>query len=175
MEDWGFQLLNRGDAYFVKADKVRSAGPLYTLGKQVSWCCPKSSRLFSSSQWEIWHSCTLMGECALPTVEYSEECWTSVLLGRQASWNLQSSGLPLSGGARIPNLGQNECTLLKAFEEGSAGSLNTLGKKAFWCCPLSSRLQLSSPQWDLWHSCSLTKEKGLLWFSTVASFGPFCA
>jgi hypothetical protein len=32
-----------------------------------------------------------------PTVRHSGECWTSVHLGRLASWQLQSSRLPLSG------------------------------------------------------------------------------
>jgi hypothetical protein len=58
-------------------------------------------------------------------------------------------------------LNRGDLTLLQAGVVGSAGPLSTLGMQTFWCCPLGSRLQLSSPQWEILCSHSLTEKQGL--------------
>jgi hypothetical protein len=135
------------------------AGPLSTLGGRPS----------SATHWVAGYSFPpLSGESSVlvlwwrgkvsPAVWHSGKCWTSVHLGRQISWQLQSSEIPLSGGSGIEVLRQ---TLLLAGMLGNAEPLITLRMKAFWYHPLSSRLQLYSSQWGIWCSCSLMEKQGL--------------
>jgi hypothetical protein len=102
------------------------------------------------------------------------EHWSSVHHGRPPSTfrvvychSVEKLGFQL--------LDRRDQTLLQAGVVESAGSLSTLGKQAFWCHPLSSKLQLSSPQCRIWHSCSLT-EQGLshcqTWWGSLGLFTP---
>jgi hypothetical protein len=106
MDELRFQLLDRENKTLLQAGMVRSAGPLCTLGKQVSWFSSQNNSLVLSPQWGIWHSSFLAGSGRSPTARHSEECWASVHLGGQASWLIQGSGLPLGGEAAISALGQ---------------------------------------------------------------------
>jgi hypothetical protein len=127
---------------------------------QAFWCHPLSSRLqLSIPQWGIWHSHFLMGKEGSPIVRYSGEHWASVHLGRQAFWQVQSSGMPLIRGPWIPALAQERLDS-PARALANAQSLSSLGIQALWCCPLSSRLKLSSPQWRIWYSHSLMEKQG---------------
>jgi hypothetical protein len=89
-----------------------------------------------------------------PTVRHSGECWTSVHLGRLASWQLQSSGLSFRGEAGVPALRQGRLDS-PVGRRGEKCWASVHFRVAVWCCPQSRRLQLPSPQWGNWHSCSL--------------------
>jgi hypothetical protein len=69
-------------------------------------------------------------------------------------------------------LDRGDQTLLQASTVGSPGPLSSLGMKVFWCHPLSSRLLLSSAQWETLCSHSLMKKLGLscghAWWEVMA-------
>jgi hypothetical protein len=56
------------------------------------------------------------------------------------------------------------CREAGALQLSGSGELCTSvhhGRQAFWCYSLSSSLQLSSPQWGIWHFWSLMEKWGL--------------
>jgi hypothetical protein len=65
--------------------------------------------------------------------------------------------------------------LLQGGTVGSAGPLCTLGKQAFWCHLQSSRLQLSSLQWGIWHSHSSRGEQVVSHYQAQWGIGSLCA
>jgi hypothetical protein len=117
----------------------------------------------------LWLGC----RCS-PTVRDNGEPWASVYLGSQASWQLQSSGLHLEEDLGLQLLHSGDQTLLWEGAAGMAGLLSTLGIQAFLCCPLSSRLLLSSHPWGIW-CCHSLKDKqsfshGRAWWEELDLF-----
>jgi hypothetical protein len=85
--------------------------------------------------------------------------------GRQTSYQLQSSRLPLSGGFGITALVQERWDsparrwgLSSCQAQWGAWASVHLGRQVFWCYLLSSKLQLSYPQWGICHFWSLTEK-----------------
>jgi hypothetical protein len=69
-----------------------------------------------------------------PTVRHSGECWTSVHLGRLASWQLQSSGLSFRGEAGVPALRQGRLDS-PVGRRGEKCWASVHFRVAVWCCP----------------------------------------
>jgi hypothetical protein len=78
-----------------------SAEPLCTLGMQARSAYRVAGYSFPSLSGNLMF-------LLFNTVRHNGECWVSVHLGRQASCQLQSSGMPQSGGSGIPTLRQGK-------------------------------------------------------------------
>jgi hypothetical protein len=138
---WGF-FSPEAPAIFLKEGYAGNVTPCRVLVVKITSFHPSVSRL---------ESLLFDGGAGLSCSHSGEHCIT-VRCGRQASWHLQSSRLPLSGGAGIPFqlLDRTDRTLLQVGEGSPAVRLNgeceasmCCRRQAFWCHSLSSRLQLS--------------------------------
>jgi hypothetical protein len=97
----------------------------------------------------------------LHIVRHSGECWASVHLGRQVSWQLQSSGWPLSGGAGIPALRLERLDSSAGRQGGKYWVFMLFGVIDLLMLPTDEQVIVFLHSVGIWHYCSLPWEWGL--------------